>query len=45
MSSQNGLVETGEAENFNLAYSLPTEHDFGIPEACNGLFNDFQKST
>jgi hypothetical protein len=45
MLPENGLVETWEAENLNLAYYIYAEHDFGIPEAWNGLFSDFQKST
>ncbi len=43
MSPENGLVETREVEI--SAYSICTERDFGIPEAWNGLFGDFRKST
>ncbi len=45
MLPENGLVETWEAENIYLAYSIYAEHDLGIPEAWNGLFSDLQKST
>jgi len=45
MLPENVLVETWEAENWNLAYSIYAEHDLGIPEAWNGLFNDLKKST
>ncbi len=45
MVPENELVETGQAEILNFAYSICTQHDFGIPEAWNGLFSDFRQST